>query len=310
MKNKSIQYATFFALATALISGFSNFLNKIAVAAVKDPVVFTTLKNTLAALFLVGLLLLLKKRREISSLSKNQILKLAAIGALGGSIPFALFFIGLAQTSALNAALIHKTLFLWVVLMAVPILKERMAAWQWVGVLAVFAANFLAGGFSGFKYNAGELMILAATILWAIENIIAKMVLKDLSSVVVASARMAIGSLILMLLVMWRGGGTAALHLNAAQWSWILVASALLFGYVLAWYTALKYAPAIYAAALLVPATLVTNMLSAIFITRSFTAMQFLSSFLFIAGAALVIFFAKSAENRMHPPQPDLQPSA
>ena len=310
MKNKSIRYATFFALATALISGVSNFLNKIAVTAVKDPVVFTTLKNTLVALFLIGLLMLLKKRREIASLSKNQIFKLAAIGALGGSIPFALFFIGLAQTSALNAALLHKTLFLWVALMAVPILKERIAVWQWVGVLAIFAANLLMGGFAGFKYNAGELMILAATILWAVENIISKTTLKDLSSVVVASARMVIGSLILMPVVMWRGGGEAVFHLNATQWSLTLIASALLFGYVLTWYTALKYAPAIYAAALLVPATLVTNVLSAIFITRSFTALQFFSSFLFVIGTALVIFFAKSAGDKIHSPQPDLRPSA
>ena len=145
---------------------------------------------------------------------------------------------------------------------------------------------------------------------WAIENIIAKIALKDLSSVVVASARMAIGSLILMAVVVWRGGGGAVFNLNAAQWSWALVASALLFGYVLAWYTALKYAPAIYAAAMLVPATLVTNVLSAIFITRSFTALQFLSSFLLIAGVALVIFFAKSAGDKISSPQPSLWPSA
>lgn len=285
--------ATLLALATAAISGTNNFLTKIAVTAIKDPVVFTTLKNAIVAIFLFGLLLAFKKRQEIASFTKGQILKLIAIGIIGGSVPFALFFIGLSKTSALNAGLIHKTLFIWVMLLAIPILKERITSRQWLGIGAIFAANFLVGGFTGFKYNAGELMIVGATILWAVENIIAKKTLSDLSSITVASARMILGSLILALFVLWRGGGGMVLELNSTQWAWTLLTSTLLLGYVLTWYTALKYAPATYVAILLVPATLVTNILSAIFITRSITPLQIISSILFLSGTALMVMFAK-----------------
>lgn len=294
MKHSTLFYPTVLALATAVISGTNNFLTKIAVTAVKDPIVFTALKNVIVALFLVGIILALKKWREIKSLNGNQVFKLLAIGVVGGSLPFGLFFTGLAQTSAINASLIHKTLFLWVLLLGIPLLKERLTRWQWLGVGAIFGANLLVGGFWGFKYNTGELMILGATILWAVENIIAKVALRDLSSALVAGARMVFGSMILLLFVVWQGGASAVYALNLQQWGWTLLTGALLFGYVLTWYTALKHAPATYVATLLVPATLVTNILSATFVTHTLSGLQVISSLLFAAGTALVIIFAKN----------------
>ena len=53
--------ATLLGLTTAAISGTNNFLTKIAVTAIKDPVLFTTLKNALVAAFLIGAILMLKK---------------------------------------------------------------------------------------------------------------------------------------------------------------------------------------------------------------------------------------------------------
>lgn len=288
--NNKIKYATILALVTALISGFSNFLAKIAVTAVKDPLVFTTLKNGVVGLFLVGIIIALKKWLEIKNLNRSQWLKLVVIGVVGGFIPFALFFVGLSQTSAINASLIHKTLFVWVLLFALPTLKERITRGQLAGVAVIFAANFVIGGFSGFNYNTAELMILAATILWAIENIIAKKVLQDVSSLTVASARMTFGSLMLLGLVTSQGNIGTLSGLNGTQWLWTLLASGLLSGYVLTWYTALKYAPATYVATLLVPATLVTNILTAVFITRSLSLPVILSSLLYMIGISTIIY--------------------
>lgn len=289
----ALRTATWLALATAAISGVSNFANKYAVTAVKDAVSFTALKNAIVALFLVGLLLVLKKRAEIAALSRRQWAMLAAVGAIGGSIPFALFFAGLTHTSAVNAALIHKTLFVWVILLAAPLLKERLTPPQWLGAAAIFAANLIVGGFVGFKFNAGELMILAATLLWAIENVIAKKALAGVSSTTVAAARMTIGSLVLLPIAFWRGGLTGLTAMQPAHWGWTLVTAALLVGYVLTWYAALKRAPAGYVAALLVPATLVTNVLTAIFVTHAFAGRQMASAALWIIGSVLIIAFAR-----------------
>lgn len=298
---KTLRYATLLVLTTAIISGTNNFLTKIAVTSIKQPILYTTLKNSLVAIFLVGILIALKKWPEIKKLTKKQWIKLAAVGFIGGSIPFALYFTGLTQTSALNASLIHKTLFLWVLLLGIPILKERLSKLQWLGVIAIFGANLFIGGFQGFKYNSGELMILAATILWGAENVIAKNALKDVSSLVLASARMVLGSILLFvfILIFSKGNIGVLANLNAVQWGWTFLTSLLLLGYVVTWYTALKHAPATYVATLLVSATLVTNILSAIFITHTFPVIQVLSSGFLLIGLTLMVFFAggKVADN-------------
>ncbi|PIR97090.1 MAG: hypothetical protein COT91_03235 [Candidatus Doudnabacteria bacterium CG10_big_fil_rev_8_21_14_0_10_41_10] len=291
MNTKYLKYATYLALLTALISGTNNFLTKIAVTVIPNPIVFTTLKNGIVALAIIGIIISFSKWKEIKTLSKKQIGKLMVVGVIGGFAPFALFFTGLTMTSGLNAGLIHKTLFLWVLILAVPILKEKITKWQLIGIVALFSANFVIGGFQGFKFNIGELMILVATILWAIENIIAKIALRNLSSLTVAGARMTVGSALLLSLVAIQGNLNMFTGLSAVQWSWTLLTSLLLTGFVLTWYTALKYAPATYVATLLVVSTLVTNVLTTVFITHNFNIKMALSVFLFYLGAELVIKF-------------------
>ena len=293
MINKHIRYATLLTLGTAIISGVSNFIAKIGVTAVKDPLAYTTLKNSLVAFFLVGIICILHKYKEVIRLNFGQIIKLCAVGIIGGSIPFALFFTGLAKTSAINAALIHKTLFFWVILLSVFALKERLNIFAGTGVILIFAANLFVGGFTGFKFNTGELMILAATVLWAVENIIAKKALQDISSVIVSGARMVIGSAILFGIMLLFGDVSQISRLDSAGWGWIIVSSILLLGYVLTWYTALKYAPAWYVATLLAPATLVTNVLSVIFITHSMAWQQVVSGGLYVFGALIIAVFAR-----------------
>ena len=64
MNKKAFWYPTVLALITAIISGVSNFINKIGVTVVFDPVVYTTIKNSLVAIFLIGIILVLKKWKE------------------------------------------------------------------------------------------------------------------------------------------------------------------------------------------------------------------------------------------------------
>lgn len=297
MNKNLISTGALLALGTALISGASGFVNKFAVTAMKDPVLFATLKNSLVAIVFIGIILVLGKYNEIRTLSPKQWIKLFAIGAIGGALPFALFFTGLAQTTAVNGALIHKTLFLWVALLAIPLLKEKMVWQQWLGIAVVFIGNLFVGGFTGFKFNAGEIMILSATVLWAIENVIAKKALEDISSIVVGSARMIIGSVLLLVYIAIFSSFSPILTLNSTEWGWTILTGVLLCGYVITWYSALKKAPATFVATLLVPATIVTNFLSAIFITHKIIGRDLISTAFYSVGIVLVVYFARKSAN-------------
>ncbi|MFH1354419.1 MAG: DMT family transporter [bacterium] len=296
MPNK-LKYAIVLALGTALISGTNTFLTKTAVTAVSDPVVFTFLKNTVVALILIGLIALTSRRHELKNLSRRDITKLLAIGAIGGSLPFILFFTGLTLVPAVTAGFIHKTLFIWVALLAVPFLKERIGNLQLAALALLLGGNLASFGLPKLTLGTGELMILAATILWAMENIIAKKALAGLSSPLVASARMAIGSLIILVIIVTQGKTALLFNLSTFQWIWTLITSLLLTGYVLTWYTALKAAPATLVASLLVPATLVTNILTAIFVTHTFPTTQLISGTFLALGVTFII----SRANKISP---------
>jgi len=131
------------AAATALISGISIFLNSYAVKALPDPALFTSLKNAVAAIALFAVALPLVRQRGGSfRLSRRDGGWLTLIAIVGGSVPFLLFFTGLSLATAPSAAFIQKTLFIWVALLAVPFLGERLGLLQ-IGALGVLLGSQL-----------------------------------------------------------------------------------------------------------------------------------------------------------------------
>ncbi len=234
------------AALTALVSGFSVFVNASAVRAFADPVLFTTLKNGVAAVVLATIALVVVDRApsRVRRLEPRSVAGLALIGVIGGGIPFVLFFTGLANASAPAAALIHKTLFVWVALLAAVLLRERLGGLQ-VGALAVLVvAQLLILPADGLAWTAGEWMIAAATGMWAVEVIVAKRVLRTVPSPIAAAARMGIGLVLLLGWLAVRGGLGGIGALGMEHWAWVLLTGALLSAYVASWYAALRRAPA------------------------------------------------------------------
>lgn len=251
------------AAATATISGVSVFVNATAAKAVPDAVVFTTLKNVVAVLGLIGLAALAVRPTDLRVTRRDAAL-LTLIGLIGGGVAFVLFFSGLAMASAPSAAFIHKTMFLWVALMAGPFLGERLG-WAPIAALAVLlAGQAVILPPLGIAWGTGETLIALATLLWSVEVILARRVLGRVRSPIVGVARLGVGLVVLVgyLGVTGRLGGIAAL--DGAAWSWIGLTGLLLGGYVATWLAALRRAPATQVTSVLVVGALITATLTAL----------------------------------------------
>jgi drug/metabolite transporter (DMT)-like permease len=174
------------ALVTACISGVAVFVNGYGVRRFPDATLYTTAKNLVTAFVLLGLAAVAQARRRRASVdgrvdrrgdrpTRRAWAGLILVATIGGSVPFVLFFEGLSRASSTDAAVIHKTLVVWVALFAIPLLGERISAVH-VGAIALLVAGqaALAGGLPVLASDAGEAMILAATLLWAAETILAK----------------------------------------------------------------------------------------------------------------------------------------
>lgn len=166
------------AVAAAVISGVAVFTNGYGVKAFGNPAIYTTAKNLVAAVVIAGLLLAMNARRSSEGLTRPrgwaQWAGLATVVVIGGSVPFVLFFQGLARVSSPNAAFIQKTLVVWVALLAAPLLRERVGPWHIAAIgLLVWGEAAAGGGVRGIGPGSGEIMILIATLLWSVEIIAA-----------------------------------------------------------------------------------------------------------------------------------------
>ena len=282
------------AFVTAVVSGVSIYVNGHAVRHFGDATVYTTAKNAVAGLLLLLAAVTAPVVRPASVAGPRprggRAAALLAVAVVGGSVPFVLFFEGLARAEATQASFIQKTLVVWVALLAVPILRERVRAPHVLAVVLLVAGQaWLAGRVGTIAFGTGEAMILAATLLWSVEVVYVKRLLVSIAPRTLAAARMGLGT---VLLVAWLGitgkvGDLAGFGVD--QWRWILLTGLLLTAYVATWYAALARAQAVDVTATLVFGAVVTALLSG---AADGAPVSVLGAALVVAGSALIAWTA------------------
>jgi drug/metabolite transporter (DMT)-like permease len=253
------------ALGTAIVSGISVYVNSFGVKAVSDASTYTTAKNVVAAAVLVLLLAAARPAgaRLVRPSTSGHWLGLAYVGVLGGSVPFVLFFEGLQRAEAPQAGFIHKTLVVWVALLAVVVLKERLTWLHWLAIGLLIAGQWALAGSGGLPMGPATLLILAATLMWSVETVVAKRLLDGLSSWTVGITRMGVGSVVLLGWLAVTGRLPGLFALTGTQWRWVLITGALLAAYVATWFGALARAQATDVTAVLVLGAVITAVINA-----------------------------------------------
>ena len=92
-----------------------------------------------------------------------------ALGFAGGGLHLALQWLGLHYTTATSATLYLSTAPVFILLLAAPLLGERIAARQWLGVGISFAGVALIGMQGRFvnpSFNIGDLCALTSMAMW------------------------------------------------------------------------------------------------------------------------------------------------
>jgi drug/metabolite transporter (DMT)-like permease len=284
------------ALLAAFISGFSVYINKFGVSLWASSDVYTTAKNIISAIFLTAVIVLWYKKEVLRTVSPSTWFKLFAIGLIGGSLPFLLFFKALVLMPASEAAFIQKTLFLWVALFSYPFLRERIGMLQVTALGVLFGGIYLLGAPTHWSFGTGFFLVLGATVLWAIENIIAKHVLKTVPALIVGWARMFFGSLILMVWITLSGEVTTLIPTSSSQAFWTLLVGVILFAYVSTWYTALQYAPATVVSSILTLAAPITLIVEGAFTRASLPGHVLLPLAIMVSGVVLLIIQFRSTK--------------
>jgi drug/metabolite transporter (DMT)-like permease len=301
---------------TALVSGVSVFVNSYGVHSFASPALYTTAKNVVAALFLALAMTVGQstRRRNRSPLTSNFVtpdpsgsrnhgaaywLGLAYVGVIGGGLAFVLFFDGLAVSTPASAAFWRDTMVLWVAALAVPILREKVRWWNVVAIaLLVVGEIIVAGGVGHLAFTRGEVDVLASTVLWAVEVVIAKRLLRAMAPATLALVRMGVGALALASYLGVTGAFSNLLALDTHQMLWALLTGLLLSGYVATWMTALARARALDVTSVLVASALVTWLLQLVAGTVT-PVTSSIGLVLIAVGAGLVIWAGVTKPSRV-----------
>ncbi len=132
----------------------------------------------------VSLTIIAKLKGNIANVNGNK-LKLIFIDSICGAvIGPVLFFYGLKLTNASVASILINTEFLFSILLAVSILKERPGKTAYAGIALIFVGLIILNAKTDnsdiFQSNhfVGNMLIIGAAIFWALDNNISNVILK------------------------------------------------------------------------------------------------------------------------------------
>jgi len=278
---------TLFAILTALVSGLAFVANKFFLVSL-DPTLFTTLRT-----FFVGigffLISFFKNKSSFKNFNKVSWKILLSIGFVAG-FAFLTFFNGLKLTTAGRAAFLHKLLPLFITILAFVFLREKIRRKQVYAMIVMIIGVFLISSSAiTFDIVIGDLLIIIATILIAIENIISKYaMIKKESNFVVSFCRMFFASIILFSIVLLMGKFNQLLLITYEQVLYIGISVSLLFLYVFFWYYSIRLIKVSKASTLLLLSPPISLFLSYLFLEETIIELQIMGSILILLGAFIV----------------------
>jgi len=280
-------------LCTAMISGFSIFINSFA-AAQFDPFVFTALKNSVVAIFIFSFLYISSKARGFLRIGRSDLAKLAIWGAFDGGVGFLLFFYGLKLTTPADASLLQKSIFIFASALAAVFLKERMSWRQMAAAVILFIGAVLLSGITYSGIGAGGTMVMASVLVWSAGNVAAKKILGRIAPLDVVFGRMFFGSLLMLSFLAFTNNLPNFSSFTQNHYEWILVTSILLLGYQVTYFNGLALLKVSEATSMLVLGSVVTSLLS-IFNAKLPTPAELLGMLAVVCGLALLYLYPKEA---------------
>jgi drug/metabolite transporter (DMT)-like permease len=100
---------------------------------------------------------------------------------------------------------------------------------------------------------------------------------------------MGLGSIILLGILAITDKAPLVAKLTLTQWGLLLLLGVILFSYVMSWYRALKFAPAVVVTSIMAGAVIITTLLNSLLVSKTFSLTNLIQAGLIIGGCGLII---------------------
>lgn len=250
------------AVLNMLISGVAIYVNSLGVKMFADSTLYTALKNcVVGVVLLVPFALSPKSRAGLARTTRRQWLLLLLVALIGGSVSYALYFRGLQVSTPVTASLIDHTQFLFVAVFAALFLGERLGIGVWAALALLLVGLTLGITTSAVRLDQGVIFIAAATLLFAVDFVVMKHLLKSVAPLTVMTFKMGLGSLLLLVYVAASGKLGLVPGLSLVQWGFVLATGLILLAFTATSVLGLRHASATAVTAIPAGAPIVTTAL-------------------------------------------------
>jgi len=165
-----------------------------------NPILLSSLIYLIIGIFLTAIV---KIKKDIANVNKDAIKLIFLTSVCGAVIGPILFFYGLKLTNASSSSLLINAEFLFSILLAIFILKERPRRTAYIGIILIFTAviilNLKINSIDFFQNNnfIGNMLTLSATLFWALDNNISKIILqKEIPIIKIIQIKSLIGGIL------------------------------------------------------------------------------------------------------------------
>jgi drug/metabolite transporter (DMT)-like permease len=237
-------------------------------------------------------------------LNRRDVIELALLGFVGHFLYQSFFIGGLALTTVANSSLMLAATPVVIALISALIGQERVSARHWAGaalsMIGIYVVVGEAAGGGERGTIAGDLMMAAAVICWALYTLGARRLISRHSPVGVTGLSMAIGTLI-YIPVMWP-------HVRAVQWhqvssvTWLAIGYSAFFALCVAytiWYAAVRQIGSARTSVYSNVIPLVAMATAVVFLGEPLSARKILGAISVLVGVALTRTAPQAA-----PPEP------
>jgi len=296
----------YFAALNALISGVAIYVNSIGVKLFADSTLYTALKNAVVgvALLVPLLIMLTRNRAEYRRLTGRQWGLLLVVAVIGGSVAYALDFRGLQISTAVTAAVVDHTQFLFVALFAGVLLRERFGPAIWLALLVLFVGLCIGLKLNTVHLDTGVIFLLAATLLFALDAILIKYLLRSVSILTVMVFKMSLGAVLLLAYVGASGRLGAVTRLSPTQWGFVLVTGLILLAFTVTAIAGLRHASATAVTAIPAASPIITTALVVVSRHITITPLTLFGLALTLVAALIIFTVGRRQELRAQQSRP------